>query len=106
MSENNYYNYIEEIKDFPKSGISFKDITPLLKDFNAFGRSILEMSFMVEKRNPNKLTIGYWPYDVSEDKDSINDWLDGDFTFNKEYQIYKNINQLKTTFKNYKNPVL
>ena len=50
MSENNYHDYIEEIKDFPKLGISFKDITPLLKDFNAFGRSILEMSFMVKKR--------------------------------------------------------
>ncbi len=56
--------------------------------------------------DPNKLTIGYWPYDVSEDKMSINDWLDGDYTFNKDYQIYNNFNELKPIFKNYKNPNL
>lgn len=76
------------------------------EDGEDYGEAVLSVSFMVEKRNPNKLTIGYWPYDVSEDKDSINDWLDGDFTFNKDYQIYNNLNQLKTIFKNYKNPGL
>jgi len=52
MSDNgiSYYNYVEEIEDFPKSGVSFKDITPLLKDFNAFGRAVWEMSFMVEEK--------------------------------------------------------
>ena len=52
MSDNglNYYDYVEDIKDFPKPGINFKDISPLLKDFNAFGRAILEMSFLVKER--------------------------------------------------------
>jgi len=76
------------------------------EDDEDYGEAMLSVSFFVEKRRPNKLTIGYWPYNVSEDEMYISDWLDGDFTFNKEYQIYENINQLKTIFKNYKNPVL
>ncbi|MGM0636247.1 MAG: adenine phosphoribosyltransferase [Bacteroidota bacterium] len=28
-------NYIREVKDFPKAGISYKDITPLLSNINA-----------------------------------------------------------------------
>ncbi len=36
-------NYIRDIKDFPKEGIVFKDITPLLKDPSAFKESISEM---------------------------------------------------------------
>jgi len=76
------------------------------EDNEDYGEAVLSTSFFVEKRYPNKLTTGYWPYDVSEDEMSISDWLDGGFTFNKEYQIYKNINQLKTTFKNYKKPNL
>ena len=76
------------------------------EDDEDYGEAMLSVSFFVEKRSPNKLTIGYWPYDVSEDEMYISDWLDGDFTFNKEYQIYESINQLKTIFKNYKNPVL
>jgi hypothetical protein len=76
------------------------------EDDEDYGEAMLSVSFFVEKRRPNKLTIGYWPYNVSEDEMYISDWLDGGFTFNKEYQIYENINQLKTTFKNYKNPVL
>ena len=71
-----------------------------------YGEAMLSASFFVEKRYPNKLTIGYWPYDVSEDEMSINDWLDMEETFNKDYQIYKNINQLKTIFNNYKKPNL
>lgn len=37
-------NYIREIKDFPKAGINFKDITPLLKDIKVFRYAIDEMS--------------------------------------------------------------
>ncbi len=76
------------------------------EDDEDYGEAMLSTSFFVEKRYPNKLTIGYWPYDVSEDEMSINDWLDGDYTFNKDYQIYNNFNELKPIFKNYKNPNL
>jgi len=33
-------SYIRDIPDFPKPGIVFKDITPLLADPNAFAESI------------------------------------------------------------------
>lgn len=32
----NLQDYIEEVPDFPKKGVSFKDITPLLEDPEAF----------------------------------------------------------------------
>ncbi|WP_339849584.1 adenine phosphoribosyltransferase [uncultured Dokdonia sp.] len=32
-------DYIRDIKDFPKEGITFKDITPLLGDVNAFAKA-------------------------------------------------------------------
>lgn len=76
------------------------------EDGEDYGEAILSGSFFVEKRYPNKLTIGYWPWDVSGDSMYISDWLDGDSTFNKEYQLYNNFNQLKRVFKNYKNPIL
>lgn len=38
-----YNNYIRNIPDFPKEGILFKDITPLLKDKEAFHNSIDEI---------------------------------------------------------------
>ena len=36
----NIANYIRDIHDFPKKGITFKDITPLLKDAKAFKYTI------------------------------------------------------------------
>ena len=33
-------DFIREVPDFPKPGIGFKDITPLLKDAGAFSRSV------------------------------------------------------------------
>jgi len=36
----NLKDYIRDVKDFPKEGIVFKDITPLLKDSNAFSYCI------------------------------------------------------------------
>jgi adenine phosphoribosyltransferase len=44
-------SYIREIPDFPKSGIGFKDITPLLKDKKAFSYAIeiLEEEFRNKK---------------------------------------------------------
>jgi adenine phosphoribosyltransferase len=35
--------YIRKIRDFPKPGIGFKDLTPLLADAGAFSRSIDEL---------------------------------------------------------------
>ena len=39
-------DYIRDVPDFPKPGIIFKDITPLLRDVNAFAYTI---SLLVEK---------------------------------------------------------
>ncbi len=40
----NFNDYIRNIPDFPKEGILFKDITPLLKDKDAFTAAIDEMA--------------------------------------------------------------
>ncbi len=40
----NLNDYIREIPDFPKPGISFKDITPLLADHDAFKTAIQIMA--------------------------------------------------------------
>ena len=45
--------YIDEIQDFPKSGISFKEISPLLSDAVAFNQVITKMWDLVE-------TPDYW----------------------------------------------
>ena len=37
-------NYIREIPDWPKEGVSFKDITPLLQDGEAFKSTIDQLS--------------------------------------------------------------
>jgi adenine phosphoribosyltransferase len=39
----NLENYIRDILDFPKPGIVFKDITPLLKDPKAFREALIVM---------------------------------------------------------------
>ncbi|MDD4527377.1 MAG: adenine phosphoribosyltransferase [Candidatus Margulisbacteria bacterium] len=36
----NLLDYVRDIQDFPKKGIVFKDITPLIKDSDAFKHSI------------------------------------------------------------------
>ena len=35
-----FKKYIEDIKDFPEEGIIFRDVTPLLKDKEAYKESI------------------------------------------------------------------
>lgn len=40
-------DYIRDIPDFPKPGIMFKDITPLLADGDAFAASVSELSRFV-----------------------------------------------------------
>ena len=43
----NYKKYINEVQDFPKEGISFKDISPLLSDRTVFKKVIDEMGSLV-----------------------------------------------------------
>jgi adenine phosphoribosyltransferase len=45
----NLQNFIRDIPDFPKQGIIFKDITPLLNDPQAFAESVRLMSVSAEK---------------------------------------------------------
>lgn len=42
------YRYIRDIKDFPKAGILFRDITPLLQDSKALVESIDKMADCLE----------------------------------------------------------
>jgi len=43
--------HIRDIQDFPKKGILFRDITPLLQNSEAFNESILQMYEKVKDRN-------------------------------------------------------
>ena len=45
----NYKKYITEVPDFPKKGISFKDISPLLANSDMFEKFIDEMGWLVSK---------------------------------------------------------
>ena len=52
-------SYIEEIPDFPKEGISFKDISPLLKDQGAFRSAIVSMGDLtIGENKPPDVWIG------------------------------------------------
>jgi len=44
-------NYITEVPDFPKPGVSFKDISPLLTDKNAFQYAIQKLAEKAWKSN-------------------------------------------------------
>ena len=39
----NYKEYITEVPDFPKPGISFKDISPLLENRHLWNRAIIDL---------------------------------------------------------------
>ena len=43
-----YKDYITEVSDFPKKGISFKDISPLLANRKVFTEVIYEMAQLVK----------------------------------------------------------
>ena len=45
---------IRDVPDFPKKGIVFKDITPVLSDINLFRKSI---DLMVEPFNEDKIDV-------------------------------------------------
>ena len=49
MSNINLYEFIDEIQDFPKKGILFRDISPLLEDKDAFKLLILKMIQEINK---------------------------------------------------------
>jgi adenine phosphoribosyltransferase len=46
---------IRDIPDFPKPGIIFKDITPLLEDPKLFRDTIKAMATQIERHAPNKI---------------------------------------------------
>jgi len=46
---------IRDIPDFPKKGILFKDITPLLADGNAFKKTVDELSDRLRTKNIDKV---------------------------------------------------
>lgn len=47
--------YIREIPDWPKKGVSFKDITPLLEDGSAFRRAVDRLAKEVKGKNIDKI---------------------------------------------------
>jgi adenine phosphoribosyltransferase len=47
--------YIRDIEDFPKHGVVFKDITPLLKDSNALSKACEILCNMVEDHRIDKV---------------------------------------------------
>jgi len=51
----NLNDYIVDVPDWPKKGIVFKDITPLLKDANAFNHATLLMRGLLT----NQINISY-----------------------------------------------
>ena len=100
---------VDDARDWLHSGLEDRrdEIESMSAEDNYdYGEAVLSVSFFVEKRHPGKLTLGYWPYDVIEEEWSIEDWLDDDYTFNRDYEIYNNLNQVEEIFKNYQNPDL
>ncbi|MEA1787013.1 adenine phosphoribosyltransferase [Arenibacter sp. GZD96] len=45
-----FKNFIRDINDFPKEGIVFKDITPLLKDATVFKKTALALQDLITER--------------------------------------------------------
>jgi len=62
----NYKDYITEISDFPKPGVSFKDISPLLANKQIFKNAIEEMGNLVVSSLPQAFQLSiktvpdYW----------------------------------------------
>jgi hypothetical protein len=66
--------------------------------------AVLSASFFVERKIPGILSVGYWGYDVGHY--DITEWLSYEDTFNQEYHLYTNLNQVREIFKDYQNPKL
>lgn len=68
------------------------------EDGEDYGEAVLSVTFFVERRRPNKLTTGYWNYDITDDDDEIDNWLSYGETFNSEYKIYHTLDDFKKVF--------
>lgn len=55
MKKEELKNYIRDIPNFPKQGIIFKDITPLLKNSEAFSLATREISSYFMNKNVKKV---------------------------------------------------
>jgi adenine phosphoribosyltransferase len=51
----NLESYIREVMDFPKPGIGFKDITPLLQDASAFHQAIDQLAESLKGKRIDKV---------------------------------------------------
>ena len=49
-------NYIRDVPDFPKPGIVFKDITPLLANYEALGQAVRQLAEPYEQEGPDVVT--------------------------------------------------
>jgi len=58
LEEMNYKDYIESVPDFPKEGILYRDIQPLLEDNLAFTMAISEMGDLVTKNGVPDYWVG------------------------------------------------
>ena len=52
MSAVDLTTHIRDVPDFPKPGIVFKDIMPLLADADALRQTVDELAAWAEPRNP------------------------------------------------------
>ncbi len=50
-----FYSYIRDIENFPEPGVTFKDITPLLKDVNALEQAADALYHFVNQKHIDKV---------------------------------------------------
>ncbi|MDN3724615.1 adenine phosphoribosyltransferase [Aequorivita sp. SDUM287046] len=51
----NFYDYVRNIQNFPKAGINFKDISPLLADKHALANCLSELVVLVGSQKIDKV---------------------------------------------------
>lgn len=77
----------------------------LEEDGRGTSEAVISASFFVERGKPGVLSTGYWDYDV--DHETIREWFNyDDQTFNQEYRLHTNLNDVRKVFENYQNPEL
>ena len=95
----NSFSTYSTYEDFLGTKHSFE-----LKDESQFNGKNAYEGF-VEKNGrgfgPNALTLGYWSHEV--DEQGINEWLGHELTYNKEYELYEDIEQVEQAFKQFQN---